>query len=208
MDKVVKIDLPEQFRNVNRDLLFTLLEIFYSEPGMYLEYDSISRKLRISKKTLAKHIFYLESSYLLRRVRNYRVGVMSSSKKMQRLYPYWWTLAYCYGDNDDKIMESVVASSLDARHYWRKDGKEIDFLLLDGKRILPVEVKNKEEVSGHDLKPMRYFLEKYSVKEGLVIYNGKELKDRNIRFVPLWRFLLESGFFPPVRSEPSLVSGG
>jgi len=59
IDKVIKSDLPEKFENVNNDLLFNLLNIFYTEPGMYLDYDSISKKLRISKKTLFGIYFIL-----------------------------------------------------------------------------------------------------------------------------------------------------
>ncbi|MBN2517796.1 MAG: ATP-binding protein [Candidatus Altiarchaeota archaeon] len=195
IDKIVRSDLPEKFGNVSRDLLFSLLGIFYSEPGMYLDYDSISRKLRISKKTLVSHIFYLESSYLLKRIRNYRVGTLTSSKKLQRLYPNWWTLAYCYTDNYDKIMENVVASSLDAKYYWRKNGKELDFLGVEKKKTLPIEVKNKNELAKNDLRNMEYFLRKYKVDEGLVIYNGEEgeiklEKSKRIRFIPLWKWLL------------------
>src|SRR3989338_2926949 len=89
IDKIVKSDLMEKFRNINKELLFNLLEIFYNEPGMYLDYDSISKKLRISKKTLIEHIFYLEFSYLVRRIRNFRPAIFSSSRKMQRIYSYW-----------------------------------------------------------------------------------------------------------------------
>ena len=72
IDKIIKYDLEEKFKNINRELLKNLLEIFYNEPGMYIDYDSLSKKLRISKKTLIKHIYYLEFSYLIRKVRNLR----------------------------------------------------------------------------------------------------------------------------------------
>ena len=205
IDKVVKQDIPERFRNVDRDLLLNLLSIFYSEPGIYLDYDSTSKKLRISKKTLIQHISYLEFSYLLRKIKNFRISTSTVSRKMQRLYPYWWTLAYCYGDNYNKIMENVVASSIDAKHYWRKNGKEIDFLVIDGKNILPIEVKNKKQLTKNDMKNMKYFLEKYRMEEGIIIYDGEESEEKftnrrqgnqgfsaRIRHIPLWKWLLEA----------------
>ena len=192
IDKIIRTDLPEKFKNVNKNLLMKLLEIFYSEPGMYLDYGSISKKLGISKNTLFRHIFYLEFSYLLRRIKNFRPRTFTSSRKLQRVYPYWWTLAYCYTDNYDKIMENVVASSIDAKYYWRKNGKEVDFLIVDKKKITPIEIKNKIEVTKNDLKDMKYFLRKYSIKEGLVIYNGKKAKDKEINFIPLWKWLLKN----------------
>jgi len=191
IDKIIKTDLPEKFKNVNKDLLIELLEIFYSEPGMYLDYDSISKKMRISKNTLFRHVFYLEFSYLLRIIRNFRPRTFTSSRKIQRVYPYWWTLAYCYADNYDKIMENVVASSIDAKYYWRKNGKEIDFLIVDKKKIMPIEVKNKVELAKNDLKNMKYFLEKYGAKEEFIIYNGKMIKGKKIKCIPLWKWLLE-----------------
>ncbi|MFH1209286.1 MAG: ATP-binding protein [archaeon] len=198
IDKVLKEDIPDRFKNVNKDLLLNLIEIFYSEPGMYIDYDGLSKKLRISKKTLVKHIFYLEFSYLINRIRNFRVNVFVASRKMQRIYANWWSLASCYSDNYDKIMENIVSSSINAKYYWRKEGKEIDFLIVDKKDIICIEVKNKNEITKNELKNMIYFLKRYNIKEGLVIYNGKYeeiiINNKKIKFIPLWKWLLESKF--------------
>ena len=196
IDKIIREDLPGKFKNVNKDLLLNLIEIFYSEPGIYIDYDSLSKKLRISKKTLIKHIFYLEYSYLIKRIRNFRVNVISASKKMQRIYANWWSLAFIYSDNYDKIMENVVCSSVDAKYYWRKNEKEIDFLVVDEKKkIIPIEVKNKKEIAKNDMKNIKYFLKKYKVKEGIIIYDGKEDEinfDSKIKLIPIWKWLLEN----------------
>ena len=196
IDKIIREDLPGKFKNVNKDLLLILIEIFYSEPGIYIDYDSLSKKLRISKKTLIKHIFYLEYSYLIKRIRNFRVNVISASKKMQRIYANWWSLAFFYSDNYDKIMENVVCNSIDAKYYWRKNDKEIDFLIVDEKKkIIPIEVKNKKEIAKNDMKNIKYFLKKYKVKEGIIIYDGKEDEinfDSKIKLIPIWKWLLEN----------------
>jgi len=196
IDKIIKSDLSEKFRNVNKELLFNLLDIFYSEPGMYLDYDNISRKLKISKKSLFEHIFYLEFSYLIRKIKNFRPGTFTTSRKMQRAYSYWGSLVYCYCNNQDKIMENMIASNLDAKYYWRKDGKEIDFLITNKKKITPIEVKNKKEITKNDLKNMKYFLKKYNLKEGIMIYNGEEkeitIDNKKIKYIPLYKWLLEN----------------
>ncbi|MGC8885402.1 MAG: ATP-binding protein [Candidatus Nanoarchaeia archaeon] len=194
IDKIIKEDLPEKFKNVRRELLLKLLELFYSEPGAYLDYDGLSRKLGISKKTLLRHIFFLEFSYLIKIIRNFRPGLFVASRKLQKAYANWWTLAYNYTANYDKIMKNVVASTADVKYYWRKDGKEIDFLLVEDKKLIPIEVKNKTELTKYELSSMKYFLEKYKIKNGLIIYNGEErdirIKDKRIKFMPLWRWLL------------------
>lgn len=195
MDKVIKEDLPNKFKNLNKDLLYTLIRMIYSEPGIHIDYDTWSMKLGVSKKTLTQHIFYLEFSYLLKKIKNFRVSVFATSRKLQRAYPYWWALAYSYGAGEDKIMENLVGNVANAEYYWRKNEKEIDFLLVKDKKITPIEVKNKEELSKDDLRHLKYFLPKYNVKEGYIIYKGKEDEIKSdgyhVKLKPLWKWLLE-----------------
>ena len=195
IDKIIKMDIQEKFRNINRDLLFDLMKIFYSEPGMILDYDGLSKKLRVSKKTLSSHIFYLEFSYLIKRIKNYRINVLSASKKLQKIYGYWWNLVYCYPHNSDKLIENIVANTLDVQYYWRKNGKEIDFIFINKKKLIPVEIKNKNEIRKSDIQTLKYFLAKYKLKEGYIIYLGEEdemkFNQQRIKLIPLWKFLLK-----------------
>ncbi|MBI5393582.1 ATP-binding protein [Candidatus Woesearchaeota archaeon] len=196
IDKIIKSDLPERFNNINKELLFNLLNLFYSEPGFYLDYDNLSKSLRISKNTLYTHIFYLEFCYLIRIVKNYRPSTLSTSRKLQRVYPYWWNLAYCYGENNDKILESFVLSTIDGRYYWRDLDKEIDFLNIDGKNIMPIEVKNKEVVEERELNTLKLFMNKYNVKKSLVLYLGdkdiRKYDNGHIEFASFWKWVFDS----------------
>ncbi len=122
------------------------------------------------------------------------MSIFATSRKLQRAYPYWWALAYSYGAGEDKLMENIVASVADAEYYWRKNEKEIDFLLVKERKITPIEVKNKEELSKDDLRHLKYFLPKYKIKEGHIIYRGEESKIDSdnyiIKLIPLWKWLL------------------
>ena len=196
IDKIIKSDLPERFDNINKELLFNLLDLFFKEPGFYLDYDNLSKSLRISKNTLYTHIFYLEFCYLIRIVKNFRPSTLSTSRKLQRVYPYWWNLAYGYGENNDKILESFVLSTIDGKYYWRDLEKEIDFLKIEGRNILPIEVKNRERVEERDLNTLKLFMNKYKVKKSLLLYLGDEdirkYDGGQIEFVPFWKWLLET----------------
>ncbi len=199
IDKIVKLDLSERFKNLNKDLLENLLRLFYSEPGIYLDYDGLSKSLRISKKTLIKHIYYLEFSYLIKRIKNFRVSTLSSLRKLQRVYAYWWPFDYCYDSHIDKIMENIVISYSEGKNYWRKGGKEVDLILLNKKEVIPIEVKNKTNLDKEDIKNLIYFLKKNKLKLGYIVYNGeeKEMKIDNgsgmIKMIPLYKWLLLGG---------------
>jgi len=196
IDKIIRSDLPEKFKNTNKELLYMLLELFYKEPGYYLDYDNLSKNLRISKNTLYKHIFYLEFCYLIRIVKNFRPNTLSTSRKLQRVYPYWWNLSYCYGDKNDKILESLIFSILDGKYYWRDLEKEIDFIKVEKKEILPIEIKNKEKVENRELATLVLFMKKYNLKKAILLYLGEEkvetIEDKQISFIPFWKFLLEN----------------
>ena len=196
IDKIIRSDLPEKFKNTNKELLYMLLELFYKEPGYYLDYDNLSKNLRISKNTLYKHIFYLEFCYLIRIIKNFRPNTLSTSRKLQRVYPYWWNLSYCYGDKNDKILESLIFSVLDGKYYWRDLEKEIDFIKVEKKEILPIEIKNKEKVENRELATLVLFMRKYNLKKAILLYLGEEkvetIENKQINFIPFWKFLLEN----------------
>ena len=227
LDKIIKSDLPEKFKNMNKELIYKLIDLFYKEPGYYLDYDNLSKSLRISKNTLYKHIFYLKYCYLIRIVKNFRPNTLSTSRKLQRVYPYWWSLAYCYGDNNDKIFESLIFSSLDGDYYWRDLDKEIDFIKViensgnhdrnspefskgqflknanainrivhNKKEILPIEIKNKENLNEKDFSTVKLFMQKFNLKKAIFIYLGKKGEKINetkkIELISFWDFLLNA----------------
>ena len=192
IEKILKADLTEKFGRVNESLLNSLIDIFYGRPGTYLNYDELSKDLKVSKKTLIKHVYYLEFAYLLRIVKNYRPNTRTSSRKLQRAYPFHFSLRVGWNGKID--LETVVATFLNAKHYWRENGKEVDFI-SHGKEILPVEVKEGESVTKTDFGPMLFFLKKFKLKNGLLVYKGEEgtevKQNLRIKKMPVWRFFLD-----------------
>jgi len=61
VEKIVRKDIPQMFKGINEEALILMLEIFYQDPGMCINLDSLARSLRMSKKNLLKHLFYLSS---------------------------------------------------------------------------------------------------------------------------------------------------
>lgn len=174
IDKIIKNDLPERFENINKDLLYNLINLIFTNPGIIIDYDSLSKNLKISKTTLNNHLFYLEFCYLIKIIKNYRPSMLSSSRKLQKAYPYWWTFSYCYDGSLDKRLEAFVISTLNGKYYWREKEKEIDLLVVEDKKIFPIEVKNKEFIEERELNSLKYFMKKYNVRKSGVIYSGDE----------------------------------
>ncbi len=192
IEKILKVDLTKKFKNVNEELLSKLIDIIYGNSGIYLNYDDISKDLKISKKTLLQHIYYLEFAYVIRKVKNFRPGTKTTSRKMQRAYPYHWSLGF--GWNGNINFESIVMSFYDGRYYWREDEKEVDLLLVKEKVIQPIEVKESNSVDKNDLKPLIFFMNKFNIKDGILVYNGTEgnleINKLMIKKLPIWKLFL------------------
>ncbi|MGC8631719.1 MAG: DUF4143 domain-containing protein [Thermoprotei archaeon] len=183
MSKVTRGDLPDTFPNVNFRLLEGMISAFYAKPGMIAKIDDLAREFGVSKTTLENHLFYLEFSRLIRVLRNFRPSVMAESRKLKKVYPYNASLALAYGwVEGGPLVETLVAGAIGAGHYWRYDGKEVDFLLKEP--LIAVEAKAGSNVSYGDLQSLRYFTDRFNCK-GAVVYRGKSGEQGNLRFVPL-----------------------
>ena len=171
IDKVLKDDIPSIFKEINPQLLLSLLDLFYGKPGMYINYDDLSKDMRVSKQTLMTHIYYMEFAYLIRKIKNYRPSSKTVSRKLQRIYPYHWGLLF--GWRGDIDWETVAASMLNAKYYWREDGKEADFIIKN-KSVIPIEVKEKKELDRDDIAKMGNILRVLGLERGVFVYSGKE----------------------------------
>jgi len=194
LEKIVKVDIPTIFKDLNLSLLHSLTEILLRDVGSILDINSLSKDLSVNKLTLIKHLKYLEFGNIIRIVKNYRPSIRAESRKLKKVYPYHISLSLSIFSNIEKskILESLVQSSLNLNKYWRKSGKEIDFLIVN-EEIIPIEVKDKTEVKKEDLKNIKYFLRKFDAKNAYIIYLREEseieLEERKVKLIPISKLL-------------------
>jgi len=186
IEPVLLKDIPREFGPVDTFLLEDLVNLFLSNPGQYLSVDALARELRRTKTTIYKALFYLEFSFLIRRILNYRPSIGATSRKLSRVYAYHPSLTIPFQVPEQKFVENLVMFELRAKHYWRQGEKEIDFL----KELIPVEVKFGSKIEERDLRHMIYFMHKYQVPRGFVITKETEGELKGIHLIPLWKFCL------------------
>ncbi|MEM5793504.1 MAG: ATP-binding protein [Candidatus Aenigmatarchaeota archaeon] len=190
IEPIVLKDLPKEFNEVDILLLEDLLNIILSNPGQYLQMDELAKELKRAKTTLYKALFYLEYSFLIRKVLNYRPSIRATSRKLSKIYAYHPCLTLPFEIPKDKFMENLVLFELDTKNYWREKEKEIDFL----KDLIPVEVKYKDKIEKQDLKWIKYYMkrygEKFKIKKSYIITKKNDEKLNSIHFIPLWKFCL------------------
>lgn len=206
VEKIVYQDIPKIFPVEYEELLIKILKIVASNPGMLSDYESISRDLGISRITLSNYFFYLEESFLIRKLYNFSRNAMTSEKRMKKFYLA--TTAFFpflnAGVDESKLIENLIINSLNARFFWRTPQKyEVDAVLLEngGKTIVPVEIKYRNKIVEKDLKNLLRFCENFDVRRAIIVTKDTEKKEGfesnggkaiKVEFVPAWKFLLEA----------------
>jgi predicted AAA+ superfamily ATPase len=197
IDRIIYKDVPSQFGRTDVELLEKLVDIFLKNPGSVLNFDNLARDLGRDKKTIIKYVYYLRFSLLLNFVSNYRISILAASRKNKKIYPAASSLAFAlYGNFYSQIMGSMMEAAFchetDARYYFRKGKKEIDFLIMRKNKIIPVEIKSgdyQKELVGY-----ASVMNGLDLKKGIMLTTDKfgEFSKNGIKILlyPLWVFVV------------------
>ena len=194
LDRIVLIDVPEEFGIRDTDLLKKLVEMIASDPGFMLNYDSLSKKLGRSKQTIINYIFYLEYSLVIKTVKNMRPGFLSSSRKMRKVYftnsAFQFAARGLTYDNLGKVAENAVFQASSPDNYYREGQEEIDFLITRDGKVIPIEVK----YGAYEADRIITLVKKLGLSYGIIVSRDEyRIHERNgvkIRIIPLWLFVL------------------
>ncbi len=191
LSRIISYDLKKEFKDADTELLENLKNLFFSEGGFILNVDRLAQNFNKGKETLLKHIYYLQSGLLLRILKNFRGGELSSSRKLKKVYSYH--PCFCAGLEEGASIETLFVSLLDARYYWREREKEVD--IVQGKK--PFEIKYREKIKEEDYKNLIYFMDKFKQREGIIITkNIEEVKSflpGKVLAIPAWKFAFQGG---------------
>ena len=194
VDKIVYKDIPKMFNIEDPDFLKTLLELISSNPGMYIDYLSLSRQFDKDRRVVKNYILYLKDSFLINLLGNYRKGSTSLRKK-KRAYPSDNALIYLYKNNIEndffgKMVETLVVNRLKAISFW-KNGNEVDIVHNN----ISIEIKYQEKIRNEDFNGLKSFMKKFKTKEGIMLTKNEErkvkFKEGTVKLIPVWKFLLE-----------------
>lgn len=178
--------------------------------GQPVNQTELSRELGISQPTIYRHLGLLETTNLL-----YKIPAFSRNRGKRLLKTpkaYWFDAGLaCFlsGHYDLEglknsreaggIFETLALSQIKAWsetltprpavYYWRTvEGREVDFVIEQGRRILPIEIKLGARVTFSDIGNLKMFMEYHpEARLGAVIYAGDKIEyiDEKIIAIPL-----------------------
>ena len=203
---LLKLDKPDAFS--------ALIKLLASQIGQLLNYSELASTLNVSFPTVKKYLWYAQKIFLVELITPYVRNVRKEISKSP--VPYFWDLGlrnYSLGlfrhhespFEGGFVFENLVFLLLRQKlrfkaaklNYWRtKDKAEVDFVIEDGQRLIPVEVKYKQLKQEKVPTSLRSFIEKYSPENAYVI-NLNLNKTLHVRkttlfFLPLHELLRPS----------------
>lgn len=192
IEKIVYRDFPEEFHIKDYELMRVLIEMIARNPGMIINYDSLSQELRRNKRTVMNYIFYLQRSFLVRLISNFRPNFMTSSKKMKKAFLTTTALSFALADDFygekfmEKIAENFAVIQTKAEHYYR-NSYEVD-IIIKNQKILPIEVK----YGNPETSQLEGFMKEYKISNAILLtkntFKEKKEEKRTIRLIPVWAF--------------------
>ncbi len=195
LERVIFVDIPQTFNLDLPELLLKLLTITASRPGFYLDYKNLSNDLNVDQRTIANYISYLEYALFLQKLYNYSRNLLTSEKKVKKLYPSNTAFTLVLNPQADlsSVLEQFFVNNLNARFFLKTPQKEeIDIIHTQARNVLPVEIKIKEKISKDDVKTLFKFMERNNLQRALLITLDTETKFQKekliVEAIPYWRY--------------------
>ncbi len=208
-------DIVYLLRVEKTDVFSNLVRILAGQSGKMVNHSELSSTLGVSLATVRNYLWYLERTYILRKVTPWFTNVR---KEITKAPVYYFNdiglrnfASGGFGDVLEReagfAFQTVIHSLLKGHfpladttiHYWRtKDRAEVDFIIRNGNRVTPLEVKYRDMKKIEIRRSFRGFIEKYHPECAYVI--NKSLNDQalmeetKVLFLPYWELMFEDAF--------------
>lgn len=208
-------DIVYLLRVQKSDSFSNLVRVLASQSGKMVNYSELSATLGLSLATVKLYLWYLEKTFLVRKVTPWFTNIR---KEITKAPVYYFSdiglrnfSSGSFGALSDSevgfAFQSVIHAMLWERfpladtmiHYWRtKDKAEVDFVIRRGEAVTPLEAKYRDMKKPEIRRSFRGFLERYHPEHGYVV--NKSLTDETlvgetrVRCLPYWELLFADAF--------------
>lgn len=199
------------------DSLTALLRVLAAQIGNLVNIAELSSTLGISMQTVKAYLFYLQKTYLIRKVTPYFKNVRKEITKAPTYY--FIDLGLCnYSGNrfgtatasSGFLFENFVYNQLREQlrfspttvHFWRtQDKAEVDFVLDTTLNVIPIEVKYSHLKQPQISRSFRSFIAKYKPAKAYIVHLGSQfeetIEDTTVYFIPVFNIQAITKFSQP-----------
>lgn len=191
----------------------SLVKLLAVQIGRLVNYTELSSTLGLAVKTIKEYLWYLEKTFIIRKVSPFFKNVRKEITKSPVYYFYdlglrnfalgnFGTLSetgFVFQNFIYSILRDQISSSSSRICFWRtKDKAEVDFVVDSGRTTIPIEVKYKQMTAPEVTKALRSFIEKYKPVKTLIVNLTLEkiieINKTKVYFVPFYKIMANSFF--------------
>ncbi len=189
IDKIIYGDFVQVFEVKNTEIVRSIFNIIYNEPGQIIEIQKLSKELGVSRGILSNYLEYLEEAFLIKKLYNYSRNARKTQRRLKKFYSTLINPLLAQ-QNFSKLFEQFAVVQLNADYFWRDVFKnEVDVIKLEP--LTAIEIKSGE-IKERDLDSLRKFIIKYKPKKAFVLSYDIDMEKGGIKIVPFYKFLLNN----------------
>ncbi|MFM8432162.1 MAG: ATP-binding protein [Bacteroidota bacterium] len=203
-----------QIKNITDLIVFEkFIKLLAGRSSQELNYSSLSVEIGVDVKTVQSWIGILESSFIIYLLKPHHKNFNKTIVKRPKLY-FYDTALVCYllGIRNTlqltthplrgAVFEGMVVTELIKKRtnvgseinlfYWRdKTGHEIDIIVDDGGKLLPIEIKSGKTINMEFFKNIEYWSKLSKSDKSILLYAGEQSQKRtNGKEIFNWRSLI------------------
>lgn len=166
---------------------------------MFCSIANIANSLGLSREYTEKYIFYLEQALLVRRIRKLARSVERTIRGAEKVHILDTGLINAFSVMElGKAVESMTAAHLlrlsGGKVFYFREKYEVDLVLEREKRLLPIEVKYKDDIPLRELKGLEVLFSTFKIGSAVVVTRDLIKEDtlggHKLFFIPAWLFVL------------------
>ena len=205
---VLERDLPALGIGLPPSRLRTLVEMLVHVHGNLLNVSDLARSLGVSVPTVSRDLDVLEGLFVTRRLHPFHANIQKRLTKSPKIYLRDTGLLHILGglrepaeletwsrrgaSFEGLVIEEIAALARERSvrpgvFFWRTEGgAEVDLIVTDGARVVPIEIKLGSALDHHALRGLRQSMADLGLTRGYVIV-GKGERTRigkDIEIVP------------------------
>lgn len=199
-----------QLKNIENLIVFErFIKLCAGRVGQLLNKNALATEVGVDNKTIESWIGILEASFILFRLQPHHRNFNKRVVKMPKLYFYDVGLASAllgvqhanqleFHPFKGSLFENMVIVELlkqrlnkgqpNNLYFWRNSkGNEIDIIIDDFDRLIPVEIKSGKTITKEYFKGLKYWNKLTGSQGGKIIYAGEDYQKRsdNFEIIPL-----------------------
>lgn len=202
IDKAIYRDIVGLYDIKKPELLEKLFFYMTGITGQILNISNISNSIGLSREYVNKYLQYLKNTLLLFTLKKYAKSVEKTVRSNKKAFVLDQGIINSLSNKTkiDDVFAGHLVETIVLRHllkyevYYWKNYYEVDFVVRVKNKIIPLEVKYKDDIDKKDIKGMVDFCEKFRVRKGIVVtkslFERQKINGKDVLLIPAWLFLL------------------